>query len=65
MGKLALAAKVTHVPSMYLSELPGPRQGTRQDAIDGHGNSNAMLLMKCGSSLLVYRPLKWAPQLMW
>ena len=36
MGKLALAAKITHVPSMYLSELPGPRQGTRQDAIDGH-----------------------------
>src|SRR6478736_4503413 len=36
MGKLALAAKITHVPSMYLSELPGPRNGTRQDAIDGH-----------------------------
>ncbi|MBP7451684.1 MAG: 3,4-dihydroxyphenylacetate 2,3-dioxygenase [Ottowia sp.] len=36
MGQLALAAKITHVPSMYLSELPGPRQGTRQDAIDGH-----------------------------
>ena len=36
MGKLALAAKVTHVPSMYLSELDGPRKGTRQDAIDGH-----------------------------
>jgi 3,4-dihydroxyphenylacetate 2,3-dioxygenase len=36
MGKLALAAKITHVPSMYLSELPGPRRGTRQDAIDGH-----------------------------
>ena len=36
MGKLALAAKITHVPSMYLSELPGERQGTRQDAIDGH-----------------------------
>ena len=36
MGKLALAAKITHVPSMYLSELPGPRQGTRQDAIGGH-----------------------------
>jgi 3,4-dihydroxyphenylacetate 2,3-dioxygenase len=36
MGRLALAAKITHVPSMYLSELPGPRQGTRQDAIDGH-----------------------------
>ncbi|MBK9135003.1 MAG: 3,4-dihydroxyphenylacetate 2,3-dioxygenase [Betaproteobacteria bacterium] len=36
MGRLALVAKITHVPSMYLSELPGPRQGTRQDAIDGH-----------------------------
>ena len=36
MGKLALAAKITHVPSMYLSELNGPRKGTRQDAIDGH-----------------------------
>ncbi|WP_454844570.1 3,4-dihydroxyphenylacetate 2,3-dioxygenase [Pseudomonas veronii] len=36
MGTLALAAKVTHVPSMYLSELPGPRQGFRKAAIDGH-----------------------------
>ena len=36
MGTVALAAKITHVPSMYLSELAGPRQGTRQDAIDGH-----------------------------
>jgi len=36
MGTLALAAKITHVPSMYLSELPGPRHGFRQAAIDGH-----------------------------
>ncbi|ENU81191.1 MULTISPECIES: 3,4-dihydroxyphenylacetate 2,3-dioxygenase [unclassified Acinetobacter] len=36
MGKLVLAAKITHVPSMYLSELPGPHQGCRQAAIDGH-----------------------------
>ncbi len=36
MGKLVLAAKITHVPSMYLSEWPGPRQGTRKDAIEGH-----------------------------
>ncbi len=36
MGKLALVAKITHVPSMYLSELDGRRKGTRQDAIDGH-----------------------------
>ncbi len=36
MGKVALVAKVTHVPSMYLSELDGPRKGTREDAIEGH-----------------------------
>ncbi|MEI2812539.1 MAG: 3,4-dihydroxyphenylacetate 2,3-dioxygenase [Burkholderiaceae bacterium] len=36
MGKLALVGKITHVPSMYLSELDGPRKGTRQGAIDGH-----------------------------
>jgi 3,4-dihydroxyphenylacetate 2,3-dioxygenase len=36
MGKLALAAKITHVPSMYLSEFEGPNQGCRQAAIDGH-----------------------------
>ena len=36
MGRLALAAKITHVPSMVLSELPGPRFGTREDAIEGH-----------------------------
>ena len=36
MGKLALVAKITHVPSLYLSELPGPRHGSRQSAIDGH-----------------------------
>jgi len=36
MGRVALAAKITHVPSMYLSELPGPRHGTRRDAIEGH-----------------------------
>lgn len=36
MGELALVAKITHVPSMYLSEFDGPRKGSRQDAIDGH-----------------------------
>ncbi|WP_343676134.1 3,4-dihydroxyphenylacetate 2,3-dioxygenase [Paraburkholderia heleia] len=36
MGRLALAAKVTHVPSLYLSELDGPHKGCRQAAIDGH-----------------------------
>jgi len=36
MGTLALAAKITHVPSMYLSELPGPHHGCRDAAIAGH-----------------------------
>ena len=36
MGCVALAAKITHVPSMYLSELDGPRKGSRLAAIDGH-----------------------------
>lgn len=36
MGKLVLAAKITHVPTMYLSEQPGRLHGCRQQAIDGH-----------------------------
>ena len=36
MGSLSLAAKITHVPSLYLSELDGPHKGCRQAAIDGH-----------------------------
>ncbi|MBB3141437.1 3,4-dihydroxyphenylacetate 2,3-dioxygenase [Halomonas organivorans] len=36
MGEVVLAAKITHVPSMYLSELPGEHHGCRQAAIDGH-----------------------------
>ena len=36
MGQLALAAKITHVPSMYLSEFDGPHKGCREAAINGH-----------------------------
>ncbi|MBB4845058.1 3,4-dihydroxyphenylacetate 2,3-dioxygenase [Paucibacter oligotrophus] len=36
MGTLSLAAKITHVPSMYLSELDGPHKGCRAAAIEGH-----------------------------
>ena len=37
MGKLALAAKITHVPSMYLSRVPAARNfGCREAAINGH-----------------------------
>lgn len=36
MGELVLAAKITHVPSMYLSELDGPHKDCRKLAIEGH-----------------------------
>ena len=36
MGKLVFAAKVTHVPTMVMSEQDGPFKGCRQQAIDGH-----------------------------
>jgi 3,4-dihydroxyphenylacetate 2,3-dioxygenase len=35
MGEVVIAAKVTHVPSMFISEQPGLMQGCRQAAIDG------------------------------
>jgi 3,4-dihydroxyphenylacetate 2,3-dioxygenase len=41
MGRLALAAKITHVPSMYLSELPGRHHGCRESAIRGHRDIGA------------------------
>ena len=44
MGKLAYAAKITHVPSMYLSEIDGPIVASgvllelqRRQDLDGHG----------------------------
>lgn len=36
MGEIVLAAKVTHVPTMLMSEQPGRVHGTRKQAIDGH-----------------------------
>lgn len=35
MGQLVLAAKVTHVPSTFISEMPGPLHGIRDVAIRG------------------------------
>ncbi|MGA3159198.1 MAG: 3,4-dihydroxyphenylacetate 2,3-dioxygenase, partial [Steroidobacteraceae bacterium] len=35
MGQLVLAAKVTHVPSTFISEMPGPLRGIRDPAIQG------------------------------
>ncbi len=35
MGEVVLAAKITHVPSMFISQKPGKHHGCRQAAIDG------------------------------
>lgn len=35
MGEIVVAAKVTHVPSMFISEAPGPLHGCRDAAIEG------------------------------
>ncbi len=36
MGEIVLAAKMTHVPTLLMSEQEGPIKGKRQAAIDGH-----------------------------
>lgn len=36
MGEIVLAAKMTHVPTMLMSEQEGPIKGKRKAAIDGH-----------------------------
>ncbi|WP_170516661.1 3,4-dihydroxyphenylacetate 2,3-dioxygenase [Ruegeria atlantica] len=36
MGEIVLAAKMTHVPTMLMSEQEGPVKGARKTAIDGH-----------------------------
>lgn len=35
MGEVVLAAKITHVPSMFISQQPGKYHGCRKAAIDG------------------------------
>ena len=54
MGELVLAAKITHVPSMYLSELPGPHQGCRQAAIDGHREISRRARQRGADTLVIF-----------
>jgi 3,4-dihydroxyphenylacetate 2,3-dioxygenase len=58
MGRVALAAKITHVPSMFLSEQPGPRHGTRRDAIEGH-ETIARRCREAGVDTLVVFDTHW------
>mgnify|MGYP000052990051 CR=1 FL=1 len=54
MGTLALAAKITHVPSMYLSELDGPHKGCRDAAIAGHHEIRKRCIEKDIDTLVVF-----------
>ncbi len=54
MGELVLAAKITHVPSMYLSEMPGPHQGCRKSAIDGHREISRQARERGADTLVVF-----------
>ena len=42
MGEIVFAAKVTHVPTMFVSEQPGPMQGCRREAIESQRRMGEM-----------------------
>ena len=58
MGKIVFAAKVTHVPTMYLSEQEGPLKGCRQAAIDSHRRMGE-LVRAAGADTLVVLDTHW------
>ncbi|WP_299177389.1 3,4-dihydroxyphenylacetate 2,3-dioxygenase [uncultured Neptuniibacter sp.] len=58
MGELVLAAKITHVPTMLLSEQPGKLEGCRQQAIDGH-KEIARRAREAGADTVVVLDTHW------
>ncbi|WP_029042507.1 3,4-dihydroxyphenylacetate 2,3-dioxygenase [Cucumibacter marinus] len=58
MGKIVLAAKTTHVPTMVMSELDGPLKGKRQSAIDGHKKIGEMA-REAGADTFVVLDTHW------
>ena len=53
MGEIVLAAKVTHVPSMFISEQPGPHHGCRAAAIEGHRRLGEMIRERAVDTIVV------------
>ncbi|WP_395703051.1 3,4-dihydroxyphenylacetate 2,3-dioxygenase [Aquabacterium sp.] len=53
MGQLVFAAKVTHIPRMVLSELPGPLHGCRNDAIEGLASIGQRILASGADTVVV------------
>lgn len=58
MGEIVLAAKITHVPTMLLSERPGRLEGCRQQAIDGH-KEIARRAREAGADTVVVLDTHW------
>ena len=58
MGELVFAAKVTHVPSMFISEMEGPLRGCRQSAIDGHREIGRRI-RTAGADTVVFLDTHW------
>lgn len=58
MGSIVFAAKVTHIPRMVLSELPGPLHGCRDDAIEGL-RSIGERIVKSGADTVVIFDTHW------
>lgn len=54
MGQIVFAAKVTHIPRMYLSQQPGPLFGCRQDAIDGLATIGARLRASGADTVVIF-----------
>jgi 3,4-dihydroxyphenylacetate 2,3-dioxygenase len=54
MGELVLAAKVTHVPSMLICEMPGRYYGLRDEAIAGHREIGRRLREQEVDTLVVF-----------
>ena len=54
MGNLVFAAKVTHIPRMVLSELPGPLHGCREDAIQGLGQIGQRIIDSGADTVIIF-----------
>jgi 3,4-dihydroxyphenylacetate 2,3-dioxygenase len=58
MGEIVFAAKVTHVPTMYLSEQEGPLKGCREAAIASHRKMGE-LIRAAGADTIVVLDTHW------
>ena len=58
MGRIVFAAKVTHVPTMYLSEQEGPLKACRAQAIEGHRRMGE-LVRAAGADTFVVLDTHW------